>query len=199
MLGGKRRRGMTAGVSWILDRVFRAHIHTLVLVLCLLSPPTQSLCYAWHHHFTSSVSCLLIKHPTHSTSVVVTSRPIQHNHFTPPTEHQSASFPMSWSSLFSSQTFLRTPPHLQSFILVNGLSRGWESSNAYDEKACAADDGEISLLYFLWDGRWTADLDYFNALYRQAITLVFTFKTSQPLIHAWQIFVKLLTLNCFNK
>lgn len=68
---------------------------TLVTLLSV-SPPTQCLCFAWHHHFTSSVSCLLIKHPTHSTSVVVTSR------FTPPTEHQSASLPISWSSLFCS-------------------------------------------------------------------------------------------------
>lgn len=41
----------------------------------------------WTDHFASSLSCLLIKYSTHSTSVVVESRP-----FAQPTQDQSSSF-----------------------------------------------------------------------------------------------------------
>lgn len=115
----RRSRGRTVGVHWVLDRALGC-LHTLVLVpwdvhyLAFNITTHPVPCYAWHHHFTS-VSCLLIKHPSHSTSVVVTYSLMQRNDFTPPTEHQSGSFPVSWSSLFSSQTFLRTPPHVHSF------------------------------------------------------------------------------------
>ena len=138
MLGGRRRRrrrGRTAGVSWMLQKAlgwFLLLWDVSHLAFTITTHPVPVLCMTPPLHLLSIMPADQTPQP-HSTSVVVTSRPIQHDHFTPPTEHQSAGFPMSWSSLFLLSDL---PPHLHSFTLVNGLSRGRESSDAYEEKAC---------------------------------------------------------------
>ena len=89
-------------------------------------PPTRSLCDAWYDHFTSSVSCPLIKTPGPFTIWGChTARAFY------PTHRTSISWlPVSWSS-----PFFFLPSHLHSFTLANDPSRGkrhqqclWEES-----------------------------------------------------------------------
>lgn len=165
MLGGcwrRRRRGRTAGVSWILDRALGC-LHTTLLVLwdvshlafSITTHPVPMLCMTSPLHLLSIMLADQTPNPFNICGGHLLSYPA--HPFYPTTEHQSASFPMSWSSFFSSQTFLRAPPHLHSFTLVNDLSGGWEGSNVYNEKACGTNERDISPLYLLQEGRWTDD------------------------------------------